>query len=141
MSNLCLTSTHMIALNYVNVRHRHNIDAYDYIELCDFLKLGVSRVEPLSDIDIYDYAKLRDFLKLLNVCPCRGVHINYKILPPSQIISKKNSFSLSQIISKKDQLLSYLIMFFQKIIFFKGKLNAKCIQFALFFIFSIINYQ
>ena len=58
--------------------------------------------------------------------------LNYK--------QKKNSFSLSQIISKKDQLLSYLIMFFQIIIFSKGKLNAMCIQFALFFIFSII-YQ
>ena len=31
----------------------------------------------------------------------------YAILPPSQIISKKNSFSLSQIISKKDQQLSF----------------------------------
>jgi len=32
---------------------------------------------------------------------------------------------------------------FQKIIFSKGKLNAKCIEFAffIFFIFSIINYQ
>jgi len=35
--------------------------------------------------------------------------------------------------TKKDQLLSYLIMFFQKIIFSKGKLNAKCIQFTLFY--------
>lgn len=56
-------------------------------------------------------------------------------------MKKKNQFSLSQIIRKKDQLLSYLIMFFQKIIFSKGKLNAKCIQFVFFFIFSIINYQ
>ena len=30
-------------------------------------------------------------------------------------------------------------MFFQKIIFSKRKLNAKCIQFGLFFIFSIIK--
>jgi len=38
-------------------------------------------------------------------------------------------------------IIPYLIMFFQKLIFFKGKLNAKYIQFAFFFIFSIINYQ
>jgi len=49
--------------------------------------------------------------------------------------NKKKPFYLSQITSKKDQLLSYVIMFFQKIIFSKGKLNAKCIQFALFFYF------
>jgi hypothetical protein len=51
------------------------------------------------------------------------------ILPPSQIISKKNSFFLSQIISKKDQLLSYLIMLFQKTIFSKEKVNANCIHY------------
>jgi len=54
---------------------------------------------------------------------------------------QKNSFSLSQVISKTNQLLSYLIMLFQKIIFSKGKLNPKCIQFALSFIFSITNNQ
>jgi len=45
----------------------------------------------------------------------------------------------TQIIRKKDQLLSYLIILFQKNVFSKGKLNAKCIQFALSFIFSITN--
>jgi len=40
------------------------------------------------------------------------------ILPPSRNISKRNSFSLSQNISKKDKLLLYLILFLKKIIFF-----------------------
>jgi len=59
------------------------------------------------------------------------------VLPPSHNVSKKNIFSLSQNISKKNKLLSFSIFFLFTLI----KLNANYFQFSLSFIFSITNSQ
>jgi len=57
---------------------------------------------------------------------------------PSQIISKNNSFSLSQIINKKDQLLSYLICFFKKLSFPK---EVKCKVHSICSLFHFLYNQ
>jgi len=57
-------------------------------------------------------------------------------LLPFHNISKKNTFFLSQNISKNDKLLSFPRFFFILI-----KLNANYFQFSLSFIFSITNSQ
>jgi len=62
------------------------------------------------------------------------------ILPPSRNISKKNSFSLSQNISKKDKLLFYLILFKKKnheIYFKENTKNYDTNSYAFVFLISV----
>jgi len=82
-----------------------------------YIKLGVTGYFVGVDVirRVLLTSTLEHYFKMLKFSIFNALNTSFHkklLLPPSHNISKKNSFSLSQNISKKDKLLSYLILFF-----------------------------